>query len=124
MRFMIPALLALAAAPAVMMSPAPAIAQTQADCEAMIASLRGATADVAISGKNADKDRTGLLAKLDAASAELAKGKNSDAALKLTDFRDKVGQLATAGRISAADATSLAAQVDSAIACVNGLSAG
>ena len=124
MRFLIPALLALAAAPAVMMSPAPAIAQTQADCQAMIASLRGATAGVAISGKNADKDRTGLLGKLDAASTELAKGKNSDAIQKLTDFRDKVGQLATAGRISSADASSLTEQANNAIACVNGLSAG
>lgn len=100
-----------------------AIAQT-ADCQTQITNLRSATETVAITGKNADKDRAGLIGKLDAASAELSKGKNADAARKLTDYRLKVEQLAAAGRIASADAASLTSQVDSAIACINGSSTG
>ena len=124
MRILLPAMLALTAVPLTVVPVGAAIAQTAADCETQIANLRTATAGVAISGKNADKDRAGLTGKLTDASTELAKGKNADAATKLGDFKVKVQQLASAGRISSADATSLLTQADSAIACVNGLSAG
>ena len=118
------ALLALLAAPPMVVVSAPAAAQTQSDCQAQIASLRTASSTVAISGKNADKDRAGLVNTLGAASAELTKGKNADAVKKLTDFKVKVQQLVEAGRLSTDDASSLNAQADSAIACINGLSAG
>ncbi|MFL6741968.1 MAG: FIMAH domain-containing protein [Sphingomicrobium sp.] len=116
------ALMALLAAPAsVAVVSAPAVAQTRSDCEAQLASLRSASGAVAISGRNAEKDRAGLVGKLTDASTELAKGKNADAAKKLADFKVKVGQLAEAGRISNADAASLTQQADSAIVCINGL---
>ena len=112
--------LALAAAtPIATLVGGPASAQSS-DCLTQIANLRSAAETIAISGKNADKDRSGLVGKLDSASTELSKGKNLDAANKLGDFRVKVGQLAAAGRISAADAASLTSQADSAIACLNG----
>ena len=117
------ALLALLAAPVTMVPVMPAAAQTTGDCAAQIASLRTAAEGVAISGKNADKDRAGLTGKLDDASTELGKGKNADAAKKLADFKVKVEQLAAAERISSGDAASLLAQADSAIACINGPSA-
>jgi hypothetical protein len=79
---------------------------------------------VTITGKNAEKDLSGLLGKLDAASAALSTGKNADAVRKLTDFKAKVQQLAAAGHISSGDASSLAAQADQAIACINGTSGG
>mgnify|MGYP003289605383 CR=1 FL=1 len=113
------ALLALLAAPAAMVPLTPAAAQTETDCAAQIASLRTAAQGVAISGKNAEKDRAGLTGKLDDASTELGKGKTADAAKKLADFKVKVEQLAAAERISSADAASLTAQADSAIACLS-----
>ena len=117
------ALLALLAAPVAIIPAAPAAAQTETDCAAQIASLRTAAEGVAISGKNADKDRAGLTGKLDDASTELGKGKTADAAKKLADFKVKVEQLAAAERIASGDAASLLAQADSAIACINGPSA-
>ena len=117
------ALLALLAAPAAIVPVAPAAAQTETDCAAQIASLSTAAQGVAITGKNADKDRAGLTGKLDDASTELGKGKSADAAKKLADFKVKVEQLAAAERISSGDAASLLAQADSAIACINGPSA-
>lgn len=117
------ALLAFLAAPAAMLPVMPAAAQTETDCAAQIASLRTAAQGVAISGKNADKDREGLTRTLDSATTELGKGKNADAAKKLADFKVKVEQLAEAERIASGDAASLLAQGDSAIACINGPSA-
>jgi hypothetical protein len=100
-----------------------AAAQVQGDCQTQLDTLRSATQALAVSGKNADRDRDGLLRTLDSAATELAKGKNADAAKKLTDFRVKVEQLATAGRISSADSSSLTGLVDAAIACINGTTA-
>ena len=115
------ALLASLSVPITIPLAAPAIAQSAADCEAMLASLRSASGGVAISGKNEDKDRASLVRTLEAASTELAKGKYADAATKLGDFKVKVQQLLAASRISSADASSLTAQADGAIACLNGL---
>src|SRR5687767_13835108 len=64
-----------------------------AECEARIDVLRGSTLTAPITGKNAEKDRTGLVNKLDNASTALSLGKNADAVGKLTDFAVKVGQL-------------------------------
>ena len=115
------ALLALLSVPPVVTLSAPAAAQTQSDCQAQITSLKSASSTVGITGKNADRDRASLVKTLEAASMELAKGKNADAVTKLGDFKVKVQQLADAGRISSTDAASLLAQADSAIACINGL---
>ena len=118
------ALLALLAGPVTVVPLTPAVAQATSDCAAQIASLKAEAEAVAITGKNATKERDSLIRTLDAASTELAKGKNADAATMLGDFKVKVEQLATAGRISSADASSLTAKADSAIACINGTTAG
>jgi len=120
MKFARLALLAAIAVPAPAILTSPVVAQTPADCEAQIANLRSEVSGLAISGKNAEKDRAGLTGKLNDASTELGKGKNADAVKKLGDFKVKVGQLAEAGRISSGDAASLTAKADSAIACLNG----
>ena len=123
MRILGPALLVLMAAPVALVPVTPAVAQTAADCETQIANLRTAVGSesLAISGKNADKDRAGLTGKLTDASTELDKGKNADAAKKLGDFKVKVQNLVDAGRITSEAAAPLLAQADQAIACVNGL---
>lgn len=101
-------------------------ASAQADCQALIAELRAQTEVVAISGKNAEKNRAGLLAKLDNASAELGKGKLCDAISKLNDFRNKVNQLIASGSINTDSTAGVTGQdlVDGAteaIACIQAL---
>jgi hypothetical protein len=115
---MFTALALVTAVPLATMMGGVAIAQTS-DCESQITSLRTATETVTITGKNADKDRAGLLGKIDAASADLSAGKNAGAVQKLTNYRTKVEQLAASGHVTSTDATSLISQVDSAIACIN-----
>ena len=111
--------LALGAAAPIATVPAGAAMAQSSDCQMQIVNLRSASQTVAISGKNADKDRAGLVGKLDSAAAELSNGKNADAVRKLSDFRFKVEQLVAAGRISSADAGSLTEQADSAISCIS-----
>jgi hypothetical protein len=52
------------------------------------------------------------------AGAKLAEGKFEDALVKLTQFREKVVALGSAGKLDANDVTALAAGADEAIACV------
>ena len=103
--------------------PGAASAATVADCQAKIEQLRAQSATVAISGRNADRDRAGLLGKLDEASAKLATGKNADAVQKLDDFRVKVQQLEASGHVATGDAQPLIAGADDAIACIGSLPA-
>lgn len=96
------------------------------ECQDQIAALRAQTEIVAISGRNAEKNRAGLLAKLDNASVELGKGKLCDAISKLTDFRDKVNQLIASGSINTDTTAGVTGQdlvdgANDAIACVQAL---
>ena len=75
-------------------------ASTNQDCQALIAPLVVDTQAVLIVGKNAEKNRAGLLAKLDGASASLDSGKLCTAIQKLNDFRSKVNQLIASGSIN------------------------
>ena len=93
------------------------------DCQALIADLRVDTVAVVITGKNAEKNRAGLIGKLDAASTSLSRGKLCDAIRKLTDFRDKVNQLIASGSINNDPAAGVTGQdlvngADEAIACI------
>ena len=123
MKFASLALLSLLATPSVVIVAARAEAQTQTDCTPKIANLRTTAGGIAISGKKAAKDHMRLIRRLDAASTELAKGKNAHAATKLADFKIKVQKLADATRVSGTDAASLLGQADAAIACLNGSTA-
>jgi len=61
------------------------------------------------------------VAKLDAASAKLAEGKNADAVQKLVDFQTTLNALATARqpKVDPAVAQSLIAEAQGVIDCIN-----
>ena len=111
------ALLAFALSTAFVVRPA------NAQCEASIAELRTATEGVVLIGRNAEKDRAGLLGKLDGAATSLSRGKLCDAIRKLTDFRNKVNQLIAAGKINSDPTVGTTGQdlvdgANEAIACI------
>ena len=85
--------------------------------------LRADTEIVALTGKKAEKNRAGLLGKLDNASTALAKGKLCGAIRKLTDFRNKVNQLIASGSINNDPTVGVTGQdlvdgANEAIACI------
>jgi hypothetical protein len=96
-------------------------ATSVSECKAMIDALILETQAVAISGMNAEKNRTGLLGKLSNAEIKLDQGKFADAIQKLDDYEAKVRQLAASGSISAADANLLLSGVDDAVVCISQL---
>ena len=102
-------------------SASPAQAETVDECQAKIAALEDATTNASFSGQNAEKNRMGLLTKLDNASEKLSVGKNADAIQKLTDFRTTVNSLAGGGKIAPGDAQSLVSGADDAITCITDL---
>lgn len=118
------AVLALALSPAFITRQVSA--STVSECQALIAALRADTETVVIVGKNAEKNRAGLLGKLDGASVALDRLKLCDALRKLNDFRDKVNQLIASGSINADPAVGTTGQdlvngATEAITCVEGL---
>ena len=101
-------------------------ASTVSECQALIAALRTETESVVIVGKNAEKNRAGLVTKLDGASVALDRVKLCDAIRKLTDYRNKVNQLIASGSINADPAAGVTGQdlvngANEAIACVQSL---
>ena len=102
------AALALALAPAFVVRQASA--STVQDCQALIAALRADTQTVIIVGKNAEKNRAGLLGKLDDASVAINSGKLCSAIRKLNDFRVKVNQLIASGSINTDPAVGVTGQ--------------
>jgi hypothetical protein len=102
------------------------VAGQTSECLALIAALRAETAGVVIVGKNADKNRTGLLGKLDGAARDLERGKLCGAIGKLQDFNQKINQLIASGSINtdpAAGTTGLdlIEGANASIACIQGL---
>lgn len=75
-------------------------ATTVTEVQAMITALRTKTETVIITGKSGDKDRAGLLGKLDEASLKVDQAKFCDAVVKVNDFKVKVNALIAAGRIN------------------------
>lgn len=94
-------------------------AATPAECSAEIDQLRGAVSTASFTN---EKDRTTIDAKLVAAQQKLAQGKLADAIAKLADARVRVEQIGAAGKLDSAQASSLIAGIDSAIACVQSIS--
>src|SRR5919112_1603659 len=103
------------------LSASPVQAETLTDCQAKIDVLRGQTVNATFFGQNAEKNRTGLLTKLDNASVKLTEGKNADAIQKLTNFRDTVAVLNAQGKIDPEDASTLILGANDAIACITAL---
>ena len=101
-------------------------ATTITEVQAMLTSLKTKTETVVITGKSADKDRAGLLAKLNEASLKVDRAKFCDAIAKLNDFKATVNNLISVGRINqdpAAGTTAqeLLADADATIAGLNDL---
>ena len=101
-------------------------ATTITEVQAMITSLKTKTTSVLITGKSAEKDRAGLVAKLDEATLKVDQGKFCDAIAKLNDFKVRVNQLIAAGKINqdpAAGTTGqeLLSDADATIAALNEL---
>jgi len=93
------------------------------DCQALIDALRADTEAVVLTGRQAEKNRAGLLGKLDNASTDLSKGKLCGAIQKLTDFRNKVNQLIASGSINNDPSVGVTGQdlvneANEAIACI------
>jgi len=99
----------------------PAQAQPVDECQAEIAALRTQTENATFLGQNAEKDRAGLVDKLDSASAKLRQDKFRDARIDLESFRTKVVALDQQGKIAHEDAVVLIAGAEEAIGCVQGL---
>ena len=101
-------------------------ATTITEVQAMLTSLKAKTTTVTITGKSAEKDRTGLLDKLNEAALKVDQAKFCDAIAKLNDFKARVDALITAGRINQDPAlgttgTELLADADATIAALNEL---
>jgi hypothetical protein len=101
-------------------------ATTITEIQASIANLKAKTETVAITGKQADKDRMGLLVKLNEATLKVDQGKFCDAIAKLNDFKARVNQLIVAGKINQDPALGttgqeLLADADASIALINNL---
>lgn len=93
------------------------------DCQALIADLRTDTQNVVLTGRQAEKNRAGLLGKLDNATSDLSRGKLCGAIQKLTDFRNKVNQLIASGSINTDPTAGVTGQdlvngANEAIACI------
>lgn len=101
-------------------------ATTVTEVQAMIASLRTKTEGVVLTGKSADKDRAGLVGKLNEATLKVDQGKFCDAVVKLNDFKARVNQLIAAGKINQDPAVGTTGQellndADATIAALNEL---
>ena len=101
-------------------------ATTVTEVQAMIASLKAKSTTVVLSGKSADKDRTNLLDKLNEASLKVDQAKFCDSIAKLNDFKTKINQLISAGKINQDPAAGTTGQellndADAAIAGLNDL---
>ena len=75
-------------------------ATTITEVQAMLTSLKAKTTSVIITGKAAERDRAGLLDKLNEATLKVDQAKFCDAIAKLNDFKAKVNQLIAAGKIN------------------------
>jgi hypothetical protein len=101
-------------------------ATTVTEVQAMITSLRTKTETVVITGRQADKDRAGLLGKLNEASLKVDQAKFCDSIAKLNNFKTSVNALITAGKINQDPAlgttgTELLSDADATIAALNEL---
>jgi hypothetical protein len=105
----------------------PAQAETVGECQAEIAEVRALLTDTTnpnyVDSFTNEKDRAGLIGKLDSASTKLSQGKSQDALANLTSVRDKVGALVAQGKLDRADADVLLVGINEAIGCVEGLRA-
>jgi len=101
-------------------------ATTVSECAGQIQTLEQELSGVEIRGNNPDQTRASLESKLSGSLIKLDQAKFCDAILKLTQFRDKVQDLAVPNRkgetkMDTADSDSLASGADEAIVCIRDL---
>jgi hypothetical protein len=103
----------------ILMSTAPAQAQTLVECQTQITELRDATvaAETSFTNKN---DWQGLLGKVDSASAKLTEGKTADALKNLDSILTKVSTLDAQNKLGEAEANALTVEATQARECVAG----
>ena len=110
-------------------SAVPAQAQTAEDVDECQAEIAEVTALLELGPDDPnyidftnERDRTGLIAKLESASEKLEQGKYDDALANLTSVSEKVNTLVARGKLDQADANDiLRPEINDAIACVQGL---
>jgi FIMAH domain-containing protein len=97
-----------------------ASASTVEECQDKLSILRANTVAAETSFDN-PKSFNNLVAKLDAAAAKFAEGKNADAVQKLVDFQTTLNALATAPKpkVDPVVAQSLIAEAQGVIDCIN-----
>ena len=97
-----------------------ASATTVNECQGQLMTLHDNTLAAQASFTN-QKDISGLVTKLDAASAKLAAGKNTDAVAKLVDFQTTLNTLATdpKPKVDPAVAQALSDDAQGVIYCIN-----
>ena len=95
-----------------------AYAQSISDCQALLVALRVKAQSVPLTGQNADRERAGLVNKLNEAAIKLNQAKFCDSLVKLNDFEVKLQQLASAGKITFEDAEVLSRDAATASQCV------
>jgi hypothetical protein len=97
-----------------------ASATTVDECQGQLMTLRYNTLAAQASFTN-QKDMDGLVAKVEAASAKLAAGKNTDAVAKLVGFQTTLNTLAAAPKpkVAPAVAQALSDEAQAVIVCIN-----
>jgi hypothetical protein len=97
-----------------------ASATTVDECQGQLMTLRYNTLAAQASFTN-QKDIDGLVAKVEAAAAKLAAGKNTDAVAKLVDFQTTLNTLGAAPKpkVDPAVAQALSADAQGVIVCIN-----
>jgi hypothetical protein len=76
-------------------------ATTVSEVQSMITQLKGKVQVISISGKQAEsKDRPGLLGQLDGVALTLDQGKFCDSITKVRDFKKKVSDMISAGKLN------------------------
>jgi len=106
----------------------PAQAQTVSECQAEIDQAKALVTDTTnpnyIDSFTNEKDREGLVGKLDSASTKLWEGKTEDALAILISLRDiKVPTLVSQGKLEQEDADVLLVEINEAIGSIEGLQA-
>jgi hypothetical protein len=98
-----------------------ASATTVDECQGQLLTLRDDTLAAAQASFTSQKDVGGLVAKVDAASAKLAAGKNTDAVAKVVDFQTTLNALATAPKpkVDPAVAQALSAEAQGVVVCID-----
>jgi len=112
------ALALLALAGAASLAPVPTLSRPAAAAPACATELGALHAVINAAAFANEKDRQGLLGKVESAEAKLAQGKPLDAAQSLTAVATKTETLVAQGKLPASDAANIQAATTAALACV------